>query len=1524
MAQVPKFETGGKSPSNIEEYNKKKQELQDLYNKKEQETKTITINGKKYDIKEAKEKLQNWVSSDDSRSLKNSYRRRGSGVDASYNRFLDALNKGDIQEINSTPSGFDIKYNNSEGFNLGDKYSSDYLAKAIDNNFLNLTEYSNTLQEPDKIDVSWNPRELINSVWGGKINQEVYNRKTTSERIDDVIRALESNRGRFYEYLSSEDKTPFKGYENLPFKSIQEYDQFIEDLSQGRDGNPNSEFDWEEQKNNQRFGDYIWKYIFGSSDRGTSTTQESSKSPDEIKKEEDEIRKVNNLPENAPLKYNFNGKNIVVTKEGLREIDPSGNLIGLRGHFPFESNPATYMLKSGWYDTDYIPYEKIKDYVGSNVKYLNDIYNPEVYSWRKNAENIKYKKDWDKEQSYNAYYKLAKLLNLPEGEEYGIDYFNPYIGDNQAVEDYEFIGINNPQNVESYLSSGRPYKSTGIYAINKKTGDIIPGEFKYNQGYLQFSPTSNYPGISSINLNKLNVNPVEGRDLTLGSKFLADLYSKYGLYDNEIKPFLGLKYAPMSNYAGTGYIPSGVGMYQEGGILRNSISSDLQDKQSASMSDVFSGESLSAADKADLTALALDVAGLASTAAFGVGNAVGAATGLGSTISTAIADYKRDDDWSWSDTGNLILNLGMDAATLIPGLGTVAKGAKVTKAIKTAAPILRKAFTALGLGTSLTALGKVMSGEELTINDWRLLANGLNAVTGIGRNVAGKKLYTQKAGAGELSKPLEVNVNGKTKEISFKNNEVEGFNKMSTEDKLTTVKTKLKSQYTDLTDEDLSNIKIPKGKWYNPFTRGVGKVKETKVAGRELTPETLDKIKNNKLSSFQKGLVAEQAYYRRGNIQKQLEDNNIYLGQISGAPTVVYHGPLTEKVPGKLTNVRAPRSEILEEKEKLIHRVVNPTKGANDATLNSTLLESMQSTPFGTTRSLVEPSGKATRVTKSDIRKADAKKFRESDEGKAIIAANKQKLEDVRRRKQLAYLKGQETKRRNELGYKEENKNLSKIVTNSGGKINNQNNKKISELLRISELRRKRDIEEAKRLNELGYRKEAEHLSKIVSGINKPIDNINKKKLTNLKIRNTYARLRDQYEFGSDKWIEYQNMIALLPRYKNGGNLDYYSVRNKLLKERDKYELGSKEWIEANKKVKEFKNGGVIKYQDGGVTPTNILEEVVVTRKSPSRIRRIDSEVLNNNTFDFNLKPMNKPSLNTPITKSSTGSNIESQNYLPTKSSLGSIPLTTISSLASAIQKTAANNKIYKTLKKDLRPSLINLPTDLNYSIQGNEGVRQAYYKQAANLEGLTRTPLTSDADRQLAYNLEVAKNAAEARLQGDLANEQAIQQSREKAFQVNANNLIRREEAANRNRLATTEYLNTLANLKAQKIGQNANIWDTFLHDVTEQTKQYINTNNARKVNEQLLDSQYKNARLSTEDSITASDLQRRLDALYQKEEYKKDPTKLFLDPEYKNIINAQKELQLKGLKRSIDLQKLGLSGQYPKVFRFGGIIKK
>lgn len=1438
MAQVPKFEGGGKSPSNVQEYNKQKQELQDLYNKKEREAKTILINGKRYDINEAKEKLQKWVSSEDSRDLKASYKRRGSGVDASYNRFLSALNDGQIQEITSTPSGFDVKYKDGiEGFNLGDKYSSDYLSKAIGKNFLNLSEYSNTLQEPDKIDVSWNPRDLINSVWGGKINQEVYNRKNTSERIDDVIKALESNRNRFYEYLSSEDKTPFKGYENLPFKSIQEYDQFIEDLSSGRDNNPNSEFDWEEQKNNQKYGDYIWKYIFGDSSQQNPSEQVTGTKPD-TSAVEDEIRKANNLPEGSPLQYSFNGRTIVATKDGLRELNPDGTLAPLQGYYNFQADPSTYHLSTGWYDTNYIPFENLQNYLNTNVGYLNDVYNPEVYRWRKQAENIKYKKDWQKGQTYNAYYKLAKLLNLPEGEEYGIDYFNPYIQDNQATEDYEFVGINTPENIEKYLKSGRPYKSSNVYAINKKTNDIIPGELGYNQGYLQFKPSSNYPGFSSpINLNKILPDVVAGRNTSLNSQFLADLYNKY--FNTRLQ-YQGANEAKGNTVAG------GVPVrFQEGGVVRNTVSSGLQDKQAASMSDVFSGESLSAADKADLAALALDVAGLASTAVAGVGNVVGAVSGVGSTISTAIADYKRDDDWSWGDTGSLILNLGMDAATLVPGLGSVAKGAKALKRIKKVAPILHKTFTALGLTSALPALGKAVAGEELTINDWRLLANGLTAATGVGRNLAGRK-YTQKAGSTEIAKPLEVTINGETKKVLFKNNEVEGFNKLSKADKLAAVKTKLKEQFGDnITQAEIDAVKLPNTKWYNPLTYKSSKVKESKFKGRELTPETIEKIKENKFNSFQRGLIAEQANFRRGKIQDQLIENDTYLGLDNlGNPTITKHDKIVEVTPKPLDYNKVSEASRNQTTTDLLNKVIKPSS-SNEASLNSVLLENM--TPFGTTRPPVEASGRAGRTSKS---KAEAINWKNSKEGQETVARNKQKQAEETAKRKAAYRKGQETRRKNEMGYKDENKNLSKIIKYTNEKVENVNEDKILNLL----------IEQEERLKKLSATNAQPYISKSKHS-SKP------KKVAKKKSKDIGDRIQ---------------------KHGEGGTMNFITQRNLLIKERDRYEIGSKEWIEANKKVKEFKNGGVIKYDLGGA---------------------LDPK------YNFSLKPMNTT---LPETFST-----ESQVNLPTKSNLGTLPLTTVSSLASAISKSRANNKIYDTLRKGLKPALINLPTDLNYSIQGNEGVRQAYHKQASNLEGTTRKPLTSDASQQLAYNLEVAKNAAEARLQGDLANEQALQQSREKAFQVNANNLARREEAVNKNQLATTEYLNTLANLKAQKIGQNANIWDTFLHDVTEQTKQYINTNNARRVNEQILDKQLKNAELSSNDAITAADLQRRLDALYQKEEYKRDPNKIFLDPEYKKIIDSQKLLQLEGMKRTIDLQKLGLSGQYPKVFKRGGKIK-
>lgn len=1462
MAQIPKYYLGGKnssSPKSLEEYNKKKQEYKDIYDQNElnKEKTTVLVNGKRYSIKDASEKLNEWVGSSDSRDLVSSYGKKGSSVNSAYNNFLSLLKSGGIKEINTTPQGFNIVYDSSDiqSINLGNKYNSDYLSKAIDNTFSGLNEYNNQLQTPDQIDISYNPEQMIKDVWGGKINQEVYNRKSTSEKIDDVIKAFENNRNRYYEYLNSEDKTPFKGFENIPFKSIEEYDNFIDALSKGKDENPNSEFDWEEQKNYQHFGDYIWKYIFGKQeDNQSNQNNQSDIDQNNLDSEEDEIRKINGLPKNAPLIMNFNGKDIYATKDGLRELDKNtGTLKPLRGYYNFQANPNTYHLKTGWYDTNYIPFDKLQDYLNNNLSFLNDVYNPEIYKWRKNSENIKFKDNWEKEETYNDYYKLAKLLNIKEGDQYGIDYLSPYIVDNSANDRYEFVGINNKENIDSYLNKGMPYKSTVVYAIDKQTGDIIPGEFGYNQGYLQFNPNTEYENFNTpINLNKLSSDIINGRNSILDSKFIKDLYNKYFKLDS----------TPKVERSNNIYVP-GIISYklQEGGIIRNTMSTELNDKKAASLKDVFNGESLSAADKADLTSLALDITGLISTAAVGVGNAVGATTGLGSTISTAIADYKRDNDWSWRDTGNLLLNLGMDAATLVPGLGSIAKSAKVVKKIKNIAPILRTIFTTVGLGSSASAVMKAASGEEMSINDWRLIVNGLNAVTGVGRKAAGKKLYTKKGGELNDANPLTVKTkDGKSYEVIFKNNEVENFNNLSKENKLLKIKDKLKS--SGLSQEEIDKIELPKKLWYNPLTyRRKIEAKETK-SGREFKDEVIKNIKEGKYNKFQRSLIAEQALYGKKSLRKGLEDNNIEITNKYGIPSVRYNNPENNKD----LNIKGLLPKTTTSKESNKVNKINETDEINKTIVSKPLLLNSTKEPL-----LLNPKS-----TKSELRKLETYRWRNSEEGKKILSENKRKQDEALAKRRIAYAKGLETKKKKELGIIE-GINTTKISKGVSEPISNIN-KKIDDIL-LNALIKDEEFKNMKKLeNLIPYQAKSKHSSK---------------------------PKKSPKKVGKD-------VPNRINKHNEGGKINYIEIRNNLIRNRDKYEIGSKEWIDINKIIKEFKNGGILKLQEGG---NKILDEVIVKGKYNKLNPDFDLSIKNTNKLNYDLKPIQKSELTKSISN-------EDQNNLKNKNIDLSIPLSTLSSTISAINKSKANDKIYNTLKSKLKPSLINLPTDLHYTIQGNEGAKQAYYRQASNLEGSTRKPIISDIDKQLAYNLDVARAASDARLQGDLTNEQAFQQSREKAFQVMSNNLLRREDVANKNKLSIVQYLNTLANLKAQKIAQNSNIWDTYLHDITEQVKQYGNIMNQKNVNNQILDTQYKNANKSIDNSIKSSELDRKLEALRIK--YKDNPNEIFNDPEYNNIIQQQKNIKMNEYKNSLNLQKLSLKGSAPIIFKLGGCLNK
>lgn len=192
-------------------------------------------------------------------------------------------------------------------------------------------------------------------------------------------------------------------------------------------------------------------------------------------------------------------------------------------------------------------------------------------------------------------------------------------------------------------------------------------------------------------------------------------------------------------------------MANEATTQKYNKSKDFEKKRSAYMSGEVFGDpnnnfELRTADKIKLGALLADVGGLVATAAPGLGNAVGAGIGAAGTLANLgadIADMENTGRSGWDVAKDAGLGLALDAATLIPGLGSGAKTSKVLKGIKSAWKLIQPALTVYGAANSLPAFQKIMSDEKLTIDDYRQIAQGLTAITS-GAKMGAKRMATKK------------------------------------------------------------------------------------------------------------------------------------------------------------------------------------------------------------------------------------------------------------------------------------------------------------------------------------------------------------------------------------------------------------------------------------------------------------------------------------------------------------------------------------------------------------------------------------------------------------------------------------------------------------------------------------------------------------------------------------------------------------------------------------------------------------
>ena len=199
----------------------------------------------------------------------------------------------------------------------------------------------------------------------------------------------------------------------------------------------------------------------------------------------------------------------------------------------------------------------------------------------------------------------------------------------------------------------------------------------------------------------------------------------------------------------TGNSSDGIEAHKQGGIIRKfapgggfakasgstastkQIKTKIQDaRKSKEMSNPldFKWSELSNADKADFAGLIADVTSIV----LGAAPIAGGITGLGGTAAGLYADIARDG-LQWTDLASAGVSGVADVVSMLPGIGSGVQAAKVAAKLAKKGKWLITGLSAIGAVNAATIVGKIMQGEKPTMQEWRILANGLGAAGNVAK-----------------------------------------------------------------------------------------------------------------------------------------------------------------------------------------------------------------------------------------------------------------------------------------------------------------------------------------------------------------------------------------------------------------------------------------------------------------------------------------------------------------------------------------------------------------------------------------------------------------------------------------------------------------------------------------------------------------------------------------------------------------------------------------------------------------------
>ena len=150
------------------------------------------------------------------------------------------------------------------------------------------------------------------------------------------------------------------------------------------------------------------------------------------------------------------------------------------------------------------------------------------------------------------------------------------------------------------------------------------------------------------------------------------------------------------------------------------------------------------------------------------------------------------------------------------------------------------------------------------------------------------------------------------------------------------------------------------------------------------------------------------------------------------------------------------------------------------------------------------------------------------------------------------------------------------------------------------------------------------------------------------------------------------------------------------------------------------------------------------------------------------------------------------------------------------------NERVYDEQLKGIKP-VLRQTYNTHRQVVGDEATKQAYYRRAVQGQSRAARPFTSDADRQMAYQMEAKRIGDELRAQGDLADNQEIRRTSDESNQHQWANAQRATEVANANTASINQADASKHSLLAQKHSAQWSSIDNFLKEIEYRKRQQL-----------------------------------------------------------------------------------------------------